>query len=230
MTAFLADLPFPVLLITSIVLAYLIGSVPFAVVVSKIMRLQDPRTYGSGNPGATNVLRTGNKPAALLTLFGDAAKGWFAVWLAMRWTTGHPGGDVVPFVMLAVFLGHLFPIFLGFRGGKGVATALGILIAVQPLLALATAATWLIVAIFLRYSSLAALCAAIFAPLFYIFGGGVAWPAHAPIGVAIGAISLLLIYKHWGNVERLLAGTEPRIGAKKEGAKQAPPKNIKTRQ
>src|SRR5690606_7360493 len=217
MIALLQDTPFFLYLVAVILSAYLIGSIPFAVVVSKVMRLQDPRTYGSGNPGATNVLRTGNKTAALLTLFGDAAKGWLAVWLAMRWA-GLPGGDVVPFVMLAVFLGHLFPLFLGFRGGKGVATALGILIAVQPLLALATAATWLIVAIFLRYSSLAALCAAIFAPLFYIFVGGVAWPLHAPIGVAIGAISLLLVYKHWANVERLLAGTEPRIGSGKKTA------------
>lgn len=217
MTTFMNDIPFPVLLAVAVILAYLIGSIPFAVVVSKLMRLEDPRTYGSGNPGATNVLRTGNKTAAALTLLGDAAKGWFAVWLALRWAQ-HPGGSVVPFVMLAVFLGHLFPVFLRFRGGKGVATALGILIAVEPILALATAATWLIVAVFMRYSSLAALCAAVFAPLFYTFGGGVAWPAHAPIGVAIGAISLLLIYKHWANVERLLAGTEPRIGSKKKTA------------
>ncbi len=215
------DIPFFAFLLAAVVLAYLIGSVPFAVVVSRAMRLQDPRSYGSGNPGATNVLRTGNKTAAALTLLGDAAKGWLAVWLALRWGS-HPGGNIVPFVMLAVFLGHLFPIFLGFRGGKGVATALGILLAIQPWLALATAATWLLVAIFLRYSSLAALCAAVFAPLFYLFGANIAWPSNPPIGVALGLISLLLVFKHWANVERLLAGTEPRLGAKKKAETAAP--------
>ena len=217
MIATVQHIPFFVFLVAAILAAYLIGSVSFAVVVSKLMRLQDPRTYGSGNPGATNVLRTGNKPAAILTLLGDAAKGWLAVWLAIRWGA-HPGGNIVPFVMLAVFLGHLFPVFLRFRGGKGVATALGILLAVQPWLAIASAATWLIVALFLRYSSLAALVAAIFAPLFYIFGAGVAWPANPAVGTALGAISLLLIFKHWGNVERLLKGTEPRLGASKKTA------------
>lgn len=210
------DIPYFVFLIAAIAGAYLLGSIPFAIVVSRALRLQDPRTFGSGNPGATNVLRTGNKPAAALTLLGDAAKGWLAVWLALRWGS-HPGGSVLPFVMLAVFLGHLFPVFLRFRGGKGVATALGVLLAVQPWLALATVATWLIIAIFFRYSSLAAVCAAVFAPLFYLFGTGVAWPANPPVGVAIGLISLLLIFKHWGNIERLLAGTEPRIGRNKKG-------------
>ncbi|TSH91037.1 glycerol-3-phosphate 1-O-acyltransferase PlsY [Verticiella sediminum] len=214
MTA-IAALPFLPYLVLAVVAAYLLGSVPFAVLVSRLMRLQDPRSYGSGNPGATNVLRSGNKVAAALTLLGDAAKGWLAVWVALRWGQ-HPGGSVVPFVMLAVFLGHLYPVFLRFKGGKGVATALGVLLAVQPLLALATVATWLIVAVFLRISSLAALCAAVFAPLFYLFGAGVAWPGNAPIGVAIGLISLLLIYRHRANIERLLAGTEPRIGAGKK--------------
>ncbi|MGE8681038.1 MAG: glycerol-3-phosphate 1-O-acyltransferase PlsY, partial [Achromobacter marplatensis] len=126
-----------------IVLAYLIGSVPFAVVVSKLMGLQDPRSYGSKNPGATNVLRTGNKTAAALTLLGDAAKGWFAIWLAERLAPGiAPTG--LALVALAAFVGHLYPIFLGFKGGKGVATALGVLVAIQPWLAVATAATWLI--------------------------------------------------------------------------------------
>src|SRR5690606_2445492 len=142
----ITSLPFAIFLIIAVALAYVLGSIPFAVIVSRCMRLQDPRTYGSGNPGATNVLRSGNKPAAILTLFGDAFKGWLAVWVAQQW--GHPGGDIVPFVMLAVFLGHLYPVFLKFRGGKGVATALGVLLAVQPWLAVATAATWLIVAIF----------------------------------------------------------------------------------
>lgn len=210
-------LPFSVYLALAMVAAYLVGSIPFAVLVSRGMRLQDPRTYGSGNPGATNVLRSGSKTAAVLTLLGDAAKGWFAVWVALRWGA-HPGGSVVPFVMLAVFLGHLYPVFLRFKGGKGVATALGILVAVQPWLALATAATWLIVAVFFRISSLAALCAAVFAPLFYVFGANVAWPSNPPIGVALGVISLLLVYRHWANVERLLAGTEPRIGQGKKTA------------
>ena len=143
---------------------------PFAVVVSKLMGLQDPRSYGSGNPGATNVLRTGNKTAAALTLLGDAAKGWFAVWLAEQLA---PGITPVALacVVVAAFLGHLYPIFLGFKGGKGVATALGVLVAIQPWLAVATAATWLIIAVFFRYSSLAALVAAFFAPV-YVFGSG----------------------------------------------------------
>lgn len=213
---FFATLPTAVLLPLGVILAYLLGSVSFAVVVSRLLKLQDPRTYGSGNPGATNVLRTGNKPAAVLTLLGDAFKGWLAVWLAQQ--AGGPGqGLLVPLVMLAVFLGHLYPIFLRFKGGKGVATALGVLLAVQPWLALATLATWVLVAFFTRYSSLAAIVAALFAPVYYLFGGGVAWPVDARIGVAIGAMALLLLYKHWGNVERLLAGKEPRLGGKDKG-------------
>lgn len=209
----------PSLLFTlaAVAAAYLLGSVPFAVVVSRLMGLQDPRSYGSGNPGATNVLRTGNKAAAGLTLVGDAAKGWLAVWAAERWGPewGFGSGDVA-LVALAVFLGHLYPVFLRFKGGKGVATALGVLLAIQPWLALATAATWLLVAFFFRYSSLAALVAALFAPVYYVFGSGVAWYASRPIGVAIAAISLLLVYRHRANISRLLAGTESRIGSKKK--------------
>ena len=214
MTPIVASLPFGLWLVIAIVVAYLIGSVSFAVIVSRALRLQDPRTYGSGNPGATNVLRSGNRAAAVLTLVGDAFKGWVAVWAAMQWGA-HSGGNVVPFVMVAVFLGHLYPVFLRFKGGKGVATALGVLFAVQPWLALATLATWLIVAFFSRYSSLAAVTSAVFAPLFYMFGAGVAWAGSAPIGTAIGVIALLLIYRHWANIERLIAGTEPRIGARR---------------
>lgn len=200
-----------------IVLAYLIGSVPFAVVVSKAMGLKDPRTYGSGNPGATNVLRTGNKTAAALTLIGDAAKGWFAVWLAQSAVFGQPvGANVIALVALAVFLGHLYPLFLRFKGGKGVATALGVLLAIQPWLALATVLTWLIVAVFFRYSSLAAIVAAVFAPVYYVFGSGIAWYASAPVGVAVALISLLLIYRHRANLARLVSGTESRIGQKKK--------------
>ena len=207
----LATLPPVIVGPLALLAAYLLGSVSFAVVVSRLLRLQDPRTYGSGNPGATNVLRSGNKAAAVLTLVGDAFKGWLAVWLALQ-TPGLLGGSLVPLVMLAVFLGHLYPVFLKFKGGKGVATALGILLAVQPWLALATALTWVIVAVFFRYSSLAAIVAAVFAPLYYLFGGNVVWPLDARIGVAIGAMALLLLYKHWGNLERLLAGKEPRLG------------------
>ncbi|MFC4276527.1 glycerol-3-phosphate 1-O-acyltransferase PlsY [Achromobacter aloeverae] len=201
-----------------VVLAYVIGSVPFAVVVSKLMGLQDPRSYGSGNPGATNVLRSGSKTAAALTLLGDAAKGWFAVWLAERLGTPSLSWNVVAMVALAVFLGHLFPLFLRFRGGKGVATALGVLLAIEPLLALATVATWLIVAVFFRYSSLAALAAAVFAPFYYVFGSGLAWYAQGPLTVAIAIIVLLLIFRHRANITRLLNGTESRIGSKKKAS------------
>lgn len=200
-----------------IVLSYLIGSIPFAVVVSKLMGIQDPRTYGSGNPGATNVLRSGNKSAAALTLLGDAAKGWFAVWLVQR--IGGPDGvtwNVVALSALAVFLGHLYPVFLKFRGGKGVATALGVLFAISPWLALATAATWIIIAVFFRYSSLAAVVAAIFAPLYYLFGSRLAWFAQPPLLAAITVISVLLILRHHANIGRLLKGTESRIGQKKK--------------
>ncbi|WP_454690005.1 glycerol-3-phosphate 1-O-acyltransferase PlsY [Achromobacter aloeverae] len=199
-----------------VLLAYVIGSIPFAVVVSKLMGLQDPRSYGSGNPGATNVLRSGSKTAAALTLVGDAAKGWFMVWLAQRLGTPSLSWNVVALVALAVFLGHLFPLFLRFRGGKGVATALGVLLAIEPLLALATVLTWLIVAMFFRYSSLAALAAAVFAPFYYIFGSGLAWYAQAPLSVAIIVIVLLLIVRHRANITRLLNGTESRIGEKKK--------------
>ena len=159
--------------LTAIILAYLIGSLSFAVIVSKLFGLPDPHTYGSGNPGATNVLRTGKKLAALLTLLGDAAKGWFALWLAQRYAVdfGLPPLALAG-VALAVFIGHLFPIFFRFQGGKGVATAAGILIAINCWLGLATLATWLIIAVFFRYSSLAALMSAIFAPFytFFLFG------------------------------------------------------------
>ena len=193
-------------------LAYLLGSVPFAVVYSKLFGLQDPRHYGSGNPGATNVLRSGNKTAAGLTLVCDAAKGWFAVWLAMRLGLTP---SVVAGVVLAVFLGHLYSIFLGFKGGKGVATAFGVMLAIEPFLALATTATWVIMALFFRYSSLAALTCAVFAPFYYFFGGMLVWKANVPVGLALVVIALFLLYRHRSNIQRLIQGTEPRIGAKK---------------
>lgn len=196
-----------------LVLAYLLGSVSFAVVVSRAMGLKDPRSYGSKNPGATNVLRTGNRAAAALTLLGDAAKGWLAVWLATlaarEW--GLPG-YVVGLAGIAVFLGHLYPVFLKFKGGKGVATALGVLLAFQPWLAAATVATWVIVAFATRYSSLAAIIAAIFAPLYYLFGGGIAWRFDGFTCLSIVVISVLLCYRHQANIARLLAGKEDRIG------------------
>lgn len=195
-------------------MAYLIGSVSFAVVVSKCMRLPDPHSYGSGNPGATNVLRTGNKLAAVLTLLGDALKGYFAVMLA-RVLLGDEslsstlGSWVLCGVVIAVFLGHLFPVFHGFKGGKGVATACGILFGINWVLGLATLSTWLIVAFFLRYSSLAALSAAIFGPIYFVFLFG-----PQPMGFALLVVSLLLIWRHRSNIQNLLNGTESRLGSK----------------
>ncbi|CAJ91736.1 putative glycerol-3-phosphate acyltransferase [compost metagenome] len=192
--------------------AYLIGSVSFAVVVSKLMGLPDPHSYGSGNPGATNVLRTGNKKAAILTLIGDALKGWLAVWLAARFGPAYGLNETgLAMVALAVFLGHLFPVYHRFAGGKGVATAAGILLAIDPILGLGTLATWLIIAFFFRYSSLAALVAAIFAPFFHVLMNGV----DVMTG-AIFVISVLLIARHRQNIAKLLAGKESRIGEKKK--------------
>ena len=196
-------------------IGYLIGSISFAVVVSKCMCLPDPHTYGSGNPGATNVLRTGNKLAAALTFLGDALKGFIAVVLARMIL----GGDsltstfnawILCGVVVAVFLGHLFPLFHGFKGGKGVATACGILFGINWILGLATLSTWLIVALFMRYSSLAALAAAIFGPIYFVFLFGL-----QPMGIALVVVCLLLIWRHRSNIANLLTGKESRIGAKK---------------
>ena len=201
--------------LTLIPAAYLIGSVSFAVVVSKSMRLPDPHTYGSGNPGATNVLRTGNKLAAVLTLLGDSLKGFFAVMLARlllgnESLTTSVNSWILCGVVLAVFLGHLFPIFHGLKGGKGVATACGILFGVNWILGLATLSTWIIVAIFLRYSSLAAIAAAIFGPLYFVFLFG-----FQPMGISLLLVCLLLIWRHRSNIHNLLNGTESRIGSNK---------------
>ena len=192
--------------------AYLLGSVSFAVVVSRAMGLPDPYTHGSKNPGATNVLRTGNKVAAALTLIGDAAKGWLAVTLA-RAVLGDPSqasiNILLGLVAIAVFIGHLYPIFHRFKGGKGVATAAGILFAINWALGLTTLGTWLIVAVFMRYSSLAALCAAVFAPIYFTFLFGT-----QPMGLAIAVMSALLIYRHRSNIRNLLNGTETRLSKK----------------
>ena len=205
------DQKFTLLLIP---IAYLIGSVSFAVVVSRCMRLPDPHSYGSGNPGATNVLRTGNKLAAVLTLIGDALKGFLAVMLA-RILLGDEslsstlGSWILCAVVIAVFLGHLFPLFHRFKGGKGVATACGILFGINWILGLATLSTWLIVAFFLRYSSLAALSAAIFGPIYFVFLFG-----FQPMGLALLIVSILLIGRHRSNIQNLFNGTESRLGSK----------------
>ena len=194
------------------VAAYLIGSISFAVVVSSLVGLADPRTYGSKNPGATNVLRSGNKAAAALTLLGDGFKGWLAVWLAMHFGEQVGVGDTgIALVAIAVFLGHLWPVFFRFVGGKGVATALGVLLGLNGWLGLATLVTWLVIAYAFRYSSLAALVASIFAPFYYglLFGVDVKL-------AAVVAMSALLIYRHRQNIANLLAGKESRIGSKQK--------------
>ncbi|MCP5268153.1 MAG: glycerol-3-phosphate 1-O-acyltransferase PlsY [Zoogloeaceae bacterium] len=196
------------LLPAAIIGAYLLGSIPFAVISSRIFGLADPRSYGSGNPGATNVLRSGNKLAALVTLIGDGAKGWLAVFLANHFMLSN---TAVGLIALAVFFGHLYPVFLRFKGGKGVATAAGVLLALDPLLGLGTLALWLITALISRYSSLAALIAAAGAPML----AAMMWGGNFQM-LAVGIIALALIAKHWLNLQRLLAGTEPKIGAKKK--------------
>jgi len=199
------------------VAAYLIGSISFAVVMSKLFGIADPRTYGSKNPGATNVLRSGNKGAAIMTLVGDGAKGWLAVWLAMRYQNQLQIGDAtIALVAIAVFLGHLWPVFFRFVGGKGVATALGVLLGLNPWLGLATLVTWLAVAFAFRYSSLAALVAAVFAPFYYGLLFGV-----EPQLFAVFLMSALLAFRHSKNISNLLAGKESRIGSKSKDAVKA---------
>jgi len=196
-------------LLVAILIAYLIGSVSFAVLVSRVFGLPDPHTYGSGNPGATNVLRTGKRAAAALTLLGDAFKGWFAVILIQQHVIAEP--VAVGAAAVAVTLGHMYPVFHRFHGGKGVATALGVLLALDPWLAAGTAATWIIIAFFFRISSLAALVAAAFAPFFAFFLYGMGrFTLELAIGVTI--ISLLLAWRHHGNIRNLLAGTEGKLG------------------
>jgi acyl phosphate:glycerol-3-phosphate acyltransferase len=194
--------------LAAVVLAYLVGSLSFAVIVSRTLGLADPRSYGSKNPGATNVLRSGNKAAAVLTLLFDALKGFVPVWLAQAFGPAYGLGDwTVSFVGLAAFLGHLWPVFFRFVGGKGVATAAGVLLAFNPLLGLATLATWVIVAAFFRYSSLASLVSAAFAPLYQLL----IWGAQ-PVLLAIATMCLLLAWRHAGNLKKLLAGTESKLG------------------
>ena len=207
---------YPVL---AVLAAYLVGSLSFAVLVSRAMGLNDPRTYGSGNPGATNVLRSGNKAAAIATLLLDALKGFVPVLLALRFGPAFGLGEgTVAMVALAAFLGHLWPLFFRFQGGKGVATAAGVLFGLDPYLGLATLATWAIIAAFFRYASLASIVAAVFAPFYQllIWGGG-------PTAVAVTVMGLLLVWRHSANIRKLLAGTESKLGQKAVGAASEPP-------
>ena len=204
--------------ILAAVAAYLVGSLSFAVIVSRLMGLKDPRTFGSKNPGATNVLRSGSKAAAIVTLLLDALKGLLPV-LAVKWW-GKPYGleeGTIAMVALAAFLGHLWPVFFRFQGGKGVATAAGVLLALNPLLGAATLLTWLIIAYFFRYSSLASIVAAAFAPFYQLLIWG-----PGPAAVAIAVMSLLLVWRHAGNIRKLMAGTESKIGAKPAAPAAAP--------
>ncbi len=204
----------------AVLAAYLMGSLSFAVIVSRLMGLNDPRTYGSKNPGATNVLRSGSKAAAVVTLLLDAAKGWLPVYAVQQW--GAPYGleaGAVALVGLAAFLGHVFPVFFRFQGGKGVATAAGVVLATNAWLALAVGASWLIITYFSRYVSLASVVAAVFAPVYYVFGDGVAWRADNSVALALVIMSGLLVWRHAPNLVRLVMGTESRLGAKaKPGA------------
>lgn len=198
----------------AVVAAYLIGSLSFAVIVSQVFGLADPRSYGSKNPGATNVLRSGNKKAAILTLVFDALKGVVPVLLVQFYGPRFGLGEgTVALVGLAAFLGHLWPVFFKFQGGKGVATAAGVLLAFSPWLGLATLATWIVIAFFFRYSSLASIVAAAFAPFYQllIWGAG-------PLAAAIVVMSLLLIWRHAANIQKLMAGTESKLGQKAHGA------------
>lgn len=196
--------------------AYLVGSLAFAVIISRVMGLKDPRTFGSRNPGATNVLRSGNKAAAVVTLLLDALKGFVPVLLVKLF--GKPYGmeeGTMALVGLAAFLGHLWPVFFRFQGGKGVATFIGVVFGIDLLLGIATGATWLIIAFFFRYSSLASLACAAFAPAYYLLGDRVAWYAEASVALALAAMGMLLAYRHRENITRLLQGKESRLGAKK---------------
>lgn len=200
----------------AVLAAYLLGSLAFAVIVSKAMGLSDPRTFGSKNPGATNVLRSGSKAAAIVTLLFDALKGFVPVLLVRLYGQPYGLGDgTVAMVGLAAFLGHLYPVFFRFQGGKGVATFIGVVFGIHWILGVATGLTWLIIAFFFRYSSLASLVAAVFAPVYYLLGNRLAWYAERPIAMALFAMALLLAWRHRENIQRLVQGKESRLGAKK---------------
>lgn len=196
--------------------SYLVGSLSFAVIVSRLMGLHDPRSYGSKNPGATNVLRSGSKKAAILTLLLDAVKGWLPVALVLAYGPAHGfGPGLAALAGLAAFLGHLYPVFFGFVGGKGVATAVGVLVGVNAGLALAALLTFALVLFFSRHVSLASMVAAVFAPFYYLLGDGAAWQASAIEVLALAVMALLLVWRHGDNIKRLLAGTESKLGQKK---------------
>ena len=202
----------------AVVAAYLLGSLAFAVIVSRVMGLSDPRTFGSKNPGATNVLRSGSKAAAIVTLLLDAMKGLVPVLLVRLVGEGYGlGANTLALVALAAFLGHLYPVFFRFQGGKGVATFIGVVFGVHWLLGIATGITWLIIAFFFRYSSLASLVSAVFAPVFYLLGDRIQWYADAPVAAALFAMALLLAWRHRANIQRLVAGKESKLGEKKKG-------------
>ncbi|MCF8155890.1 MAG: glycerol-3-phosphate 1-O-acyltransferase PlsY [Rhodoferax sp.] len=201
----------------AVLASYLVGSLSFAVIVSRVMGLNDPRTFGSKNPGATNVLRSGSKAAAIITLLLDAFKGWLPVMLVKWFGAGYGLGEgTMAMVGLAAFLGHLFPVFFRFAGGKGVATALGVLLATSWILGLAIGVTWLAVALLSRYSSLSSLVAAILTPVYYIFGDGVVWVMNRHVMLALVVMSGLLVWRHAENITRLLKGTESKLGKKKK--------------
>lgn len=201
----------------AVLAAYLVGSLSFAVIVSHAMGLNDPRTFGSKNPGATNVLRSGSKAAAIITLLLDAFKGWLPVML-VKWFGAAYGmaEGTMAMVGLAAFLGHLFPVFFRFEGGKGVATALGVLLATSWILGLTIGLTWLVVVYLSRYSSLSSLAAALLAPVYYIFGNGVVWVMNRNVMFALVVMSGLLMWRHSENITRLLKGTESKLGKKKK--------------
>jgi glycerol-3-phosphate acyltransferase PlsY len=205
--------------ILAAVAAYLLGSLAFAVIVSRAMGLSDPRTFGSKNPGATNVLRSGSKAAAVVTLLLDACKGLVPVLLVRLYGARFGLGEgTVALVALGAFLGHLYPVFFRFQGGKGVATFIGAVFGIHWLLGIATGLTWIIIAFFFRYSSLASLVAAVFAPLFYLLGDRVQWYADSRVALALAVMAGLLAYRHRENISRLLKGTESRLGAKAKKA------------
>ena len=211
----------------AVLLAYLLGSLSFAVIVSKALGLSDPRSYGSKNPGATNVLRSGSKVAAVATLLLDGLKGWLPVVLVKWFGADYGLGDgTVAAVALAAFLGHLYPVFFQFKGGKGVATAAGVLLGVNWVLGAATLATWLIVVFFMRYVSLGSIVAAVFAPVFYLLGHRGTWYVDNRIELVLVIISALLIYRHRENITKLLKGTESKLGAGKAGNAADPGKPV----
>ena len=203
-------------------LAYLLGSLSFAVIVSRLFGLSDPRSYGSKNPGATNVLRSGSKAAAVSTLLLDGLKGWLPVMLVRWFGADHGLGDgTVAAVALAAFVGHLYPVFFQFKGGKGVATAAGVVLGISGVLGLATLATFGIVVFFSRYVSLASMAAAVFAPFFYLLGDRAAWNVDKSIVLALVVIGALLVYRHRENIGKLLKGTESKLGSSGQPAKKS---------